>query len=612
VLQTMRARAKWVWLFIVVFFVGGFLFLDTSGLLGTAPITAGTTVASVNGVEIPYVTYENTRQNLGRQQESQLGRGLTLDEWKRVGDQAFEQLVSSVLLDQEYRRRGITVTDAEIIAASQSSPPPELMSNPELQTDGQFDIEKYQRLLRSPAARQQGLLQQLEQYYRNEIPRAKLFDQLVSDVYVSDAKLWSSFKDLRDSAQVSYVTFDATAVPDSQVSVPENEMRAYYDANEERFERPGRAVVSLLTIPRSITATDTTAARARAVALREEIVGGAKFEDVAKRESADTVSGADGGSLGRGARGRFVAPFEEAAYALRPGEISQPVSTPFGFHIIKVDERKGDTLALRHILVRVTQSDSSATRTDRRADSLVKIAASQTEPARFDSAAKVLKLTPESAIAFEGEPLFAAGRQVPSVSAWAFQGVQPGETSELFDSDEAYYLARIDSVTAGGVAPFATVREEIRQTLSMKKKAESLVPRATEFAKAAAASSLEQAAQSRDITVGKTEMFSRPMFVTGLGRMNAAIGAAFTLPIGVVSAPIRTDQGVNVVRVDRRVQADSAAWDAQKDQQRREALQGLRQQRVRFYLEALRRNAEVEDNRKDIEASARAQAVAAP
>jgi peptidyl-prolyl cis-trans isomerase D len=610
VLQTMRAQAKWVWLFIVVFFIGGFLFLDTSGLLGTAPITAGTTVATVNGVDIPYVAYENTRQGLGRQQEQQMGRGLTLDEWQRVGDQAFEQLVSSVLLDQEYRRRGISVTDAEIIAASQNSPPPELMSNPELMTDGRFDIEKYQRLLRSPAARQQGLLQQLEQYYRQEIPRAKLFDQLVSDVYVSDAKLWASFRDLRDSAQVSYVSFDPTAVADSQINVSDSEARAYYDANKDRFERPGRAVVSVLAIPRVISAADTIAARAKAAALREEVVGGAKFEDVAKRESADTVSGADGGFLGRGGRGRFVAQFEEAAYALRAGEVSQPVSTPFGFHLIKVDERKGDTLAVRHILVRITQSDSSATRTDRRADSLVKIAASQEEPTRFDSAAKLLKISTEIAIAFEGEPLFSAGRQVPSVSAWAFQGVKPGETSELFDSDDAYYLARLDSVTAGGVAPFAAVREEIRQTLSMKKKSESLVPRATEFAKAAAASSLEQAAQSRDITVGKTELFSRPMFVAGLGRMNPAIGASFALPVGQVSAPLTTEQGVFVIRVDRRVPADSAAWAAQKDQQRREALQSLRQQRVRFYLEAMRRNADVEDRRKEIETTARQQTVA--
>ena len=102
-----------------------------------------------------------------------------------MDDQAFEQLVTEILLQQEYKKRGIKVTDAEIIQAAQFSPPPELIQNPELQTDGQFDIAKYQRLLKSSAARQNGLLVQLENYYRNEIPRAKLYDQIAGDVFIS-------------------------------------------------------------------------------------------------------------------------------------------------------------------------------------------------------------------------------------------------------------------------------------------------------------------------------------------------------------------------------------------------------------------------------------------
>ena len=75
-------------------------------------------------------------------------------------------------------------------------------------------------------------------------------------------------------------------------------------------------------------------------------------------------------------KGRFVPEFENAAYALKVGEISEPVLTPFGYHLIKVDEHKGDTIAIRHILLPITQSDSAATATDRRADELAKIAAS--------------------------------------------------------------------------------------------------------------------------------------------------------------------------------------------------------------------------------------------
>ena len=110
-----------------------------------------------------------------------------------------------ILLQQEIRRRGITVTDEEIVQAAQFNPPPQLLQSPELLTEGRFDPEKYRRFLQSPSARQTGLLAQLEQYYRSEIPRQKLFLQVASDVYVTDQRLWQIYRDGKDSAQVAYV-----------------------------------------------------------------------------------------------------------------------------------------------------------------------------------------------------------------------------------------------------------------------------------------------------------------------------------------------------------------------------------------------------------------------
>jgi peptidyl-prolyl cis-trans isomerase D len=610
VLHQMRSSAKWIWLFIVICFVGVFLFAETSGLLGIGgqQITPSTAVAEVNGVDVPYLTWANVSNQLAQQEERNSGRSLTLDERRRFEDQAFEQLVSNVLLEQEYKRRGITVSDQEIIEASQQSPPPELMQSPDFQTDGQFDIAKYRRFIGSSAARQQGVLVQLENYYRQEIPRAKLFDQLAGDVFVSDAKLWGVYRDLNDSARVSFVMFDATEVPDSAVTIPDKDLRAFYDRYKAQLERPGRAVVSIVSVPRVIGPADSAATQQKAIALRNEILAGASFEDVARRESADTVSGSDGGSLGTGGRGRFVAPFEDAAYALKVGDVSQPVLTQFGYHLIKVDSRKGDTLSMRHILLRVQQSDSSAVRSDRRADSLSRMAAAQERPATFDSAAKVLGLTPFTAVAIEGEPLMGSdGRPIPSVSAWAFGGPRVGESSDLFDSEEGYFVARLDSLREGGIPSFEAAKEDIRRQLISRRKAESLLPKAESLAKSAATLGLEAAAASAGKTVTQSETFTRPQFVSGLGRFNAAIGAAFSLPIGAASAPIVTDQGAFVIRVDQRQAADSATWAAQKEQQRREAISSIQQLRVRTFLSEIRKSAKVEDHRKQINAAARQQ-----
>ncbi|GJG88409.1 hypothetical protein tb265_35900 [Gemmatimonadetes bacterium T265] len=608
-LQQMRSSGKYFVVIMAAAFVAVFLFGQTSGLLGReARLTPNTAVAKVNGDEVLATEYIRAADGRAQQESQRLGRPLTLDERRELDQGTFDQIVGDRLVGQEIARRHIGVTDDEIRAAAQTQPPPELRDSPELQTNGQFDPEKYRRFLSSPSTRNSGLLQQLEAYYRNALPREKLFDQVASGVYPSDARLWQLYQDEHDSAQVSYVVFRPDLVPDNAVSVSDADVQAYYDAHRKTFERPGRAVVALLTLPRTITPADSAAARDRAVRIRAEIVGGAKFEDVAKRESADSGSAAQGGALGRGGRGRFVPEFERAAYALRPGEVSEPVATQFGYHIIRVDERKGDTLSLRHVLVPIAQSDSSAARVDRQADALAAAAASSDDPRKFDAAARRFGLTPSRVLVFENQPLTIAGRTVPSVSAWAFGGVRTGETSELFDAPAAYYLARLDSLTPGGPQPLAEVRGEIRQRLVTEKKLQALVPRARQLEQAAAGSSLEQAAAAQQLPVQHAGPFTRGMLVPGLGQYTEAVGAAFGVPQGSLTAPVVSRDGVYVLRVDRRVAADKGAWQAQKAAQRAQVAQALRQARVREFLSDLRATAKIDDRRAEVQAAQRRQA----
>ena len=612
VLQSMRSVAKYIWWFLVVAFIGSFLLYETSGLSGRAPVTTTTAVATVNGEEILLTSWQAAVTNLEQQEQQRLGQSITLDQRRTLEDRAFDELVNEVLLRQEYKRRGITVTDDEILEAARLSPPPQATQSPELMTNGQFDIQKYQRLLASPTARQSGMLVGLEAYYRNEIPKQKLFDQIASDVYVSDERLWQIYKDRHDSAQVSFIVLRPESLTDSAVSVTDAEIGQFYERNKKRFEAPGRAVVSLLSVPRAITAADSAAAKARIEKIRAEITGGAKFEDVAKRESMDSVSGAQGGALGKRGRDSYTPKFEDVAYTLKTGELSQPVLTPFGWHIIRLEGRNGDTLDLRHILVTVAQSDSSATRSDRRADSLANQAGNQEDPAKFDAAAKTLGLTPLSAVAIEREPLNFAGRYVPSASAWAFSGVRPGETSDLLDSPEAYYLVRLDSLTPGGAQPLSEVKEDIRRRLTREKRIEKLRPIASQLIQAARTSSLESVATGRGMTVEKSTPFTRVDAVNGLGQFNQAIGASFTIPVGQVGGPAATADGIAIIRVDSRTESAKAIFETQKAEQKNQLLGSLRQQRVEEYMTSLRESVKVEDHRNTVNAQLRKQAAIAP
>jgi peptidyl-prolyl cis-trans isomerase D len=600
----MRSSAKYVWLFIVIAFVGGFLLVQTSGLLGRTPVTPTTPVAVVNGRDILYNDYVQRYQTEIQNQQQAGGRTLSEDDIRRIQNSTFNQMVMDVLLQQQYERRGIVVTNEEIQQFAKFAPPPWIQSAPELQTEGQFDMQKYQRLLASSYAKQSGLLANLEQYYRSEIPRRKLLDQIASGIYVTDAELWRIWRDQHDSAQVSFVAFRPQ--PDSSSkSISDADLRSYFDKHKEEFRRPGRAVLTVVEIPRVVTTADSAAVRAHAIALRNEILGGAKFEDVAKRESADSVSGAKGGDLGRGAKGRFVAPFEQAAFALKVGEISQPVLTQFGYHLIRLDERKGDTVALHHILLRVQPSDSNEAKIDRQADELTKAAAGSEQGAKLDSASKRLGLKEFTVVALEDEPASFDGRPIPSVSAWAFGGAHVGETSELFDDESGYYLARLDSLTESGDPKFENVKALVRQNVARERALDGVVPAAQKLADAAATSGLEAAASQQKLEVQQSPVFTRGTFVPGLGQFNEAIGTAFGLPVQAVSAPVRTTDAIFVLRVDRRVQADSAEWLKQVQAQRQARMQQLQQQRVQMYLADIRQSAKIDDRRKKINASVR-------
>lgn len=92
--------------------------------------------------------------------------------------------------------------------------------------------------------------------------------------------------------------------------------------------------------------------------IRDSILKGASFEDMAKKYSGDPGSAVSGGELGWFDKGKLVPEFEKAAYALQPGELSLPIESPFGLHIIKLIEKKKESINTKHILLKLGQSDS--------------------------------------------------------------------------------------------------------------------------------------------------------------------------------------------------------------------------------------------------------------
>jgi parvulin-like peptidyl-prolyl isomerase len=151
------------------------------------------------------------------------------------------------------------------------------------------------------------------------------------------------------------------------------------------------------------------------------------------------------------------------------------------------------------------------------------------------------------------------------------------------------------------------VKDEVREAVARNKALDALMPKAKALS-AAASSGLEAAAKEQGLKVQKEGPFTRSTSVASLGVVSEAIGAAFGTPVGGVSPPIRTEGAVYVLRTDKRVEADRSAWSAQMTVQRAQVTRGMRDQRVRLFLEGLRKSAKIDDRRKQIQTSQRRQA----
>jgi peptidyl-prolyl cis-trans isomerase D len=590
-MRKMRENTKWIMLITAIAFVGLMVFewgMDMSGR--SAGNVSGGEVGRVNGEPIGGDEYNFAYRSLYQQQQQMIDGPITGVMNRQIEEAAWDQLVMQRLINQELRRRGLSVTDAEIRQAARFAPPPEFLQSEMFLTDGEFDLQKYHQFLASPMVDNE-LLMQLEGYYREVIPRSKLYYQATAGVFVSDAELWRMYRDANETATVRFVSVDpARVVSDAELTVTDDEIRAYYRDNREHLRRDARASVRFVFIARTPQAADTLATRQRADQLRAEILAGEDFGDVARRESADAVSAREGGRLSI-LRGQTVEPFDRAAFSLPIGQISEPVQTQFGFHLIRVENRTDDEAEVRHILVPITLSEENENRLFERADSLERLG----ERLTLEEAAQQLGLTVRvgeltPGLAFLPQLLGPADEG----SAWAFEEAEIGEVSPLFETDEAYYMLELVSRQEAGAIPLREATPQIRTLLLERKRVERTRTRVREQLRAG---QLERVAAAFNEEVLSAGPFRRGDFVPGLGRMNAAIGAAFGLQPGQFSDAIEADGMVHVVQLVEREQADRAEWEAQREVQRRNVTPAIAEQRWNQFLTALRENATIVDNR---------------
>jgi peptidyl-prolyl cis-trans isomerase D len=591
-MRQMRNNTKWIMLVTAFAFVGLMVFQWGMDITGQSGLSIGE-IGSVNGTPVSYDAFNQTYRSLFDEIQASQEDPVTTQQVSDLEDAAFDEVVNQILIRQELRRRGIVVTNEELLTAARFSPPPEFQTSPAFQTDGVFDIQKYQTFLSSPTIDDLMLLQ-LEMYYRDVIPRTKLMRQVSSDLYFTNAALWDEYRDRNERISVNFVTLNpAQRVSDEGISVTPAEVRQYYEDHEEEFALPAQATVRAVVLDKTPTPEDSVAMGVIAAEMRQEIRDGADFEDMFGRPGV----GAGSGELGWFTRDRMPAPFSDAAFAAEVGEITGSVRTTFGYHLIEVQDHAEDSVQARHIVVPFTRTEESELELLTLADSVEALGESRT----LQEAALALNLPVETAYLTPEFAFVAGAGQAGEGADWAFEEGLVGDVSIVFETRQAFYMLELVELREEGAISREDATSSIEQTVRVIKKVEQAKSEGEEIvAQIRAGTNLAAVAEQKNLEVREAGPYARLDFVPGIGRLNAAVGAGFGLNIGDVSGAVEADNNVFIIELADYFPADSLAFEGERVALRDQLLGIEQQNRLQEWLLGLREVARIVDRRDEV------------
>jgi peptidyl-prolyl cis-trans isomerase D len=367
-MRRQRSKLKWLWVvIIVVFIVPLVVYLIPMGDLGAVNLSAdvaevGSETVSAREFQTSYTNWLRQMQTQGSQLDPEIRRTFGFDM------QLLQQLIEQKVVAAEAGRLEMQVSSEELQK--------ELLSNPAFLAGGVFiGQERYRAML----AQYQLTPEQFESSVRSQLLGQKLHSFITAGIHVSDREVEDEYRKRNEKVDLTYFVIDPAKL-ESKVTVTDQSARDYYEKNKARYRvnekrRSKYILVETLKYRKEATASEEELAEYYAehseeYRLPEQLTAqhilfktegktaeevetirkkatdvlnrARKGEDFAKlaRTFSEDNSAKDGGNLGTITRGRMVPEFEQAAFSMGPGAISDLVTTQFGFHIIKVNEKQ--------------------------------------------------------------------------------------------------------------------------------------------------------------------------------------------------------------------------------------------------------------------------------
>lgn len=564
-----------LWLIVLAFVATIFYSWGAGGRVGSA----NKTIATVNGLEIKVSEFELAygnivnfyRQQFPNQFSEEMAAQLKLKE------SALDALIQQRLIVQEAEKMNLQISDQELADR--------IFKRPEFQKDNNFHNETYKNFLkfRRISARQfeesqrenllreklQSVLkastqvseQEVQDAYRKENEKVKFkFAGFSKDYFKpaeppTDAELQAYFDahkgdfEVPEHIQVQFARLTPKMIID-KIEIYDEDIQEYYELNEAKFlvKKQYQASHILIRSDESLPFGEDLSdeekeklldeadakAKIKAEEILKQIREGADFAEMAKKHSADTASGAKGGSLGQFSRGLMIPEFEAALDQLKPGELGGPVKTMFGHHIIQLhsvnEERMKPPEEVREEILKIKKEQKALQRIRRIAKKIRKAAGTGNDLAKVAQEYNAPIHTTE----FISNKLHNVPEigNVPEFFNMAFS-LTGEEISEPVNTAEASYLLKIIARKDPYLPELKEAVSEVSKAVIDKKNQAHTESQLKTFGdRLKSEKNLEKLAEELKLTVEETPFISRTDSIPGIGNIQSIKDSVFALQPG--------------------------------------------------------------------------------
>ena len=625
----MRRHRRWLYVFLWVV-IAAFIILYVPAFQQAESGGAGEAVAEVGGLKVTAGEFQRAYLRQRMRMQQLYGRELDPAMLDRLGldQQVLSSLIEQRLVRLEADRLGISVDEDTLARAIQQSPafqnegrfvgPAEIRRLLELQgiSEREFEESFREQLL---AERLEALVTDgvsvspadVEREFRRRTEQVKAeyalvpADRFQSEVTATDDEVRAAFDARREEFRipekrtVSYLLVDTNAQR-ARAAVTDAEIGAYYQERRDEFTEPEEVCASHILVKVKATPASTEGhpeeeARKIAQSALDQVRGGADFATVARKVSEDVGSAPQGGDLGCSPRGRMVPEFDNAAFALEPGQISELVKTPFGYHVIRVASKKQETVpALAQVKDRIREDLVAQKTAALVADKVQAVSASLADGRSLEEVSRIEGLPVQKSAAFaRGEtppPL-----DSPALVARAFTLERGQVEAQPFAVGAGRAFIGLPETQPSKLPELAEVQDKVKAALVRERALERARAAAADLRARASREGLDKAASAAGAVRKETPgLVGRGQPLGDLGTSRELEEAAYALPEKTLSEPVRTPAGYAVLRVLEKKAFDPAAFEAQKAQIAADLKRQKQQQLFQAYMSRARERYTVE------------------